>query len=76
LIAIAKNEGFIIGLKLVRGAYIEKERERDTTMNYEDPMQKTKEDNDRDYDLAQKICIENINVISFCRGTNNEKSDL
>ncbi|MBL1231764.1 MAG: proline dehydrogenase family protein [Flavobacteriales bacterium] len=76
LIAIAKNEGFIIGLKLVRGAYIEKERERAAAMNYEDPMQKTKEDTDRDYDLAQKICIENIDVISFCSGTHNEKSAL
>lgn len=76
LIAIAKNEGFIIGLKLVRGAYIEKERERAAAMNYEDPMQKTKEDTDRDYDLAQKICIENIEVISFCSGTHNEKSAL
>lgn len=76
LIAIAKNEGFIIGLKLVRGAYIEKERERAAAMNYEDPMQKTKEDTDRDYDLAQKICIQNIDVISFCSGTHNEKSAL
>lgn len=76
LIAVAKNEGFIIGLKLVRGAYIEKERERAAAMNYEDPMQKTKEDTDRDYDLAQKICIQNIDVISFCSGTHNEKSAL
>lgn len=76
LIATAKNEGFIVGLKLVRGAYIEKERERAEKMGYPDPMQKTKADTDRDYNLAQKICIENIETVSFCSGTHNEESAL
>jgi proline dehydrogenase len=76
LIATAKNEGFKVGLKLVRGAYIEKERERAEKMGYPDPMQKTKADTDRDYNLAQKICIENIETVSFCSGTHNEESAL
>lgn len=76
LIATAQNEGFKIGLKLVRGAYIEKERERAEKMGYPDPMQKTKADTDRDYNLAQKICMENIDIVSFCSGTHNEESAL
>lgn len=76
IIAIAKKENFKIGLKLVRGAYIEKERERAEKLNYPDPMQKTKSDTDRDYDLAQKICMENLDIISFCSGTHNEESAL
>ncbi|MCO6499130.1 MAG: proline dehydrogenase family protein [Vicingus serpentipes] len=76
LMAIARNEGFYMGLKLVRGAYIEKERERAKKMNYEDPMHKTKEDTDRDYNLALKLCIENIDVISFSCASHNEKSNL
>ncbi len=74
--AIAENEKFYIGLKLVRGAYIEKERERAEKMGYEDPMQKTKENTDKDFNLALKFCVENINLISICCGSHNEKSSL
>jgi len=72
----AKAENFFIGLKLVRGAYIEKERERAEKLGYKDPMQKTKENTDNDFDQALKYCIENINEISFCCGSHNEKSTL
>jgi proline dehydrogenase len=71
---IANNEDFKIGLKLVRGAYIEKERARAVKMNYADPMQKTKENTDKDFNLALKFCIENISNTSFCCATHNEKS--
>jgi len=71
---IADMEGFYIGMKLVRGAYIEKERERAAKMNYKDPMQKTKEDTDNDYNLALKFCIENIHKISFSCASHNENS--
>lgn len=73
---IADNEGFFIGMKLVRGAYIEQERDRARKMGYEDPMQKTQEDTDRDYNLAVKFCIENIDKISLCCASHNEKSNL
>lgn len=72
----AKKESFFIGLKLVRGAYIEKERERAQKMGYKDPMQKTKSDTDKDFNLALKYCIENINDISICCGSHNEESTL
>ncbi|MGB0886540.1 MAG: proline dehydrogenase family protein [Vicingaceae bacterium] len=73
---IAEKENFFIGMKLVRGAYIEKERARAEKMEYEDPMQKTKENTDKDFNLALKFCIENINRIAFCCASHNEKSTL
>lgn len=73
---ISENENFYLGLKLVRGAYIEKERERAQKMGYEDPMQKDKDSTDRDFNYALKYCIENINRISICCGSHNEKSSL
>jgi len=76
LLAIAENEDFFIGMKLVRGAYIEQERERAQKMGYEDPMQKTQENTDKDYDFAVKFCVENINRISLCCASHNEKSNL
>lgn len=68
------RENFFIGMKLVRGAYIEKERERAKQMNYPDPMQKTKQDTDNDFNAALKYCVENINKIAFCCGSHNEES--
>ncbi len=74
--AMAEKEDFFIGMKLVRGAYIEKERERAEEMGYKDPMQKTQEDTDNDYDDSVKFCIENIDKIAFCCASHNEKSNL
>jgi proline dehydrogenase len=45
-------------------------------MGYEDPMQKTKENTDRDFDLALEYCVENIERISICCGSHNEKSSM
>lgn len=73
---IAEQENFFIGMKLVRGAYIEKERERATQMGYKDPMQKDKISTDTDFNAALKFCIDNINRISICCGSHNEKSSL
>ncbi len=74
--AVAEKENFYIGLKLVRGAYIEKERDRAEKLGYEDPMQKTKANTDKDFNLALKFCIENINRIAICCGSHNEESAL
>lgn len=73
---IAENEGFYIGMKLVRGAYIEQERDRAEKMGYEDPMQKTQKNTDNDFNLAIKYCVENIDKISLCCASHNEKSNL
>jgi len=74
--AFADNEDFYIGIKLVRGAYIEKERERAEKKGYEDPMQKSKSATDKDFNLALKFCVENIDNISFCCASHNEESSL
>ncbi|MDF1672535.1 MAG: proline dehydrogenase family protein [Vicingaceae bacterium] len=72
----AENENFYVGLKLVRGAYIEKERERAEKMGYKDPMQKTKIATDKDFNLGIKYCVENINRIALCCASHNEESNL
>jgi len=71
-----KTNGYHIGAKLVRGAYMEKERKRAQEMNYPSPIQTSKENSDKDYNDALKLCVENINVIGLCAGTHNEKSSL
>ncbi len=73
---IAKEQGFILGEKLVRGAYMEKERARATEMGYPSPIQPDKESTDRDYDAAVAYCIDNIDDIAVCIGSHNEKSNL
>ena len=69
-----KSKGFYIGAKLVRGAYMEKERKRAQELNYPSPIQPDKVTSDHDYNEALKLCIDNIDVIGLCAGTHNEKS--
>lgn len=73
--ADARQNGFYIGVKLVRGAYMEKERERAETMNYPDPIQPDKESTDRDFNLALDYSLNNINDISVVCGSHNEYSN-
>ncbi len=63
-----------LGFKLVRGAYMEKERKRALEMDYIDPIQPNKEASDRDYNEALKHCIHHIEKVSICAGTHNENS--
>ena len=70
----AKKAGYILAVKLVRGAYMEKERERAKEMGYESPIQPDKATTDRDYNLAVDYCLENIEEIAFVVGTHNEES--
>lgn len=72
----AKAEGYQLGAKLVRGAYIEKERLRSHEREYKDPIHHTKEETDKDFDKAIDFCLQNRDTISFCLGTHNEKSSL
>ncbi|MEI6821351.1 MAG: proline dehydrogenase family protein [Bacteroidota bacterium] len=76
LISKAKENNFYIGLKLVRGAYMEKERERAIEMGYPSPIHVDKVSTDKDYDKAIKICVDNNDLISVCVGTHNEESAL
>ncbi len=72
--ADAENHQYFLGLKLVRGAYMEKERIRAKKMGYTSPIQNNKASTDKDYDLAIDFCIENIDRIAICVGTHNEES--
>jgi proline dehydrogenase len=74
LIDKAKSEKFTAGIKLVRGAYMEKERKRAAEQNYTDPIQANKVSTDNDYNAALRLMIENIQYCAFCAGTHNEES--
>lgn len=74
--AEAVKNGYHLGAKLVRGAYMEKERERAAKMGYTSPIQPNKEATDKDYDAAIKFCIDNIDTMAVCAGTHNEASSL
>lgn len=68
--------GYTIGGKLVRGAYIEKERRRAAEKKYKSPIHITKEETDVDFNKAVHYAIENIDILSICLGTHNEDSCL
>ena len=70
----AKNDGYILGVKLVRGAYMEKERERAEEMGYPSPIHPDKRSTDRDFDLAVDYCLDHLDDIAFVAGTHNEIS--
>ena len=72
----AKQNKFLLGIKLVRGAYMEKERERAKKYNYESPIQPTKSDTDLEFDNSVKFCIDNIDNISIWVGSHNEFSSM
>ncbi len=70
----AVKEGFILGAKLVRGAYMEKERKRAIEKGYTSPIQPDKQATDKDYDAAIDFCTSHIDKIAFVAGTHNEES--
>jgi proline dehydrogenase len=74
--AAAAARGFELGAKLVRGAYMEKERRRASEKAYVSPIQPSKEASDRDYNDAVYFCIEHLDVISVIIATHNERSNM
>ncbi len=75
-IAWAKAEGVQYGVKLVRGAYMEKERNRAAEKGYPSPIQPNKETCDSDYDRALEFLVEpeNLAQMALCAGSHNEDS--
>jgi proline dehydrogenase len=73
-VLISIEAGFILGAKIVRGAYMEKERKRAIELGYPSPIQADKSSTDRDYNEAIKYCIQNIEQVGIVCGTHNEKS--
>jgi proline dehydrogenase len=72
----AKRDGYYLGVKLVRGAYMEKERARAKKMNYPSPIQPNKESTDNDFNTAVQFCIENYREIGSCNASHNAYSNL
>jgi proline dehydrogenase len=72
----AKAGNYILGAKLVRGAYMEKESKRAEAMNYENPINPTKKDTDVMYDKGLRFCIENYQTIASCCASHNQNSSL
>jgi proline dehydrogenase len=72
----AVERNFILGVKLVRGAYMEKERKRAAELNYASPIQPDKQTCDKDYNAAVEFCIEHLDSISLIVASHNEESNL
>ncbi len=72
----AVERKFVLGAKLVRGAYMEKERKRAAELGYASPIQPTKAATDADYNAAVAYCLNNIDTIAVIIATHNEESNL
>jgi proline dehydrogenase len=70
----AKAEGFYIGMKLVRGAYMEKENARAQEKGYKSPICVSKQATDDNFDAAVLYMVENIDKMAIFAGTHNEQS--
>jgi proline dehydrogenase len=70
----AKTDGFFIGMKIVRGAYMEKENLRAEEKGYPTPICESKEATDLNYDAAIHYMVENIDRMAIFAGTHNELS--
>jgi proline dehydrogenase len=72
----ARQRNFILGAKLVRGAYMEKERRRAVQMNYPSPIQTDKAATDSDFNSAIQFCIDHLDRIALVVASHNEYSNL
>lgn len=72
----AKTGNYYLGYKIVRGAYMEKERARAFDLKYPSPINPTKEATDNLYNEAVKYCVEHVDQIHICAGTHNEQSSI
>jgi proline dehydrogenase len=72
----AVERGFVLGAKIVRGAYMEKERKRAEEKGYPSPIQPDKESTDRDYNAGLAFCIEHLDRIAVIVASHNEHSNL
>lgn len=72
----AAEKGYVVGAKLVRGAYMEKERARAGELGYADPIQPDKASTDTDFDAGITYCLDHINEVHLFAGSHNEDSNL
>ncbi|MBN7815675.1 proline dehydrogenase family protein [Algoriphagus pacificus] len=71
----ASQKGYLLGAKLVRGAYMEKEGERAEKYGYPSPIQPSKAATDKDYNAGVEFCIENKDIVFLMSGSHNENSN-
>jgi proline dehydrogenase len=71
---LSESKGYLLGAKLVRGAYMEKERKRGMEMGYHSPIQPNKAATDADYDAAVLFCLQRLDKLAVFIGTHNERS--
>lgn len=76
LITESKKEGWYLGVKFVRGAYLEKENERAEKMGYKSPIQPNKPATDNDFNAAITLMMQNLEHVEICCGTHNEESSM
>jgi proline dehydrogenase len=72
----AVQNNYYLGAKIVRGAYMEKERARAAEIGYPSPIQESKEASDKAFNEALVFCVDHIDKISFMCGSHNEQSNL
>lgn len=72
----AKSKNYVLGAKVVRGAYMEKERERAAILGKPSPIQPDKQSTDRDFDAAIEYCLRNVEKISCCVASHSEDSTM
>lgn len=70
----ARSTGFILGAKLVRGAYMDKERARAAEMGYPSPINPDKRATDDQYNMALRFCVDHIEDIAVCNASHNAES--
>jgi len=72
----SRQAGFLLGAKLVRGAYMDKERHRAAAYDYESPINPDKNTTDDHYNTAVRFCLDHIQYIALCNASHNASSAL
>lgn len=73
---LAKQGGYMLGAKLVRGAYMEKERAKAEKNGYDSPIHPNKEATDDAFNMAVRFCVDNYEKIASCNASHNAHSNL
>jgi proline dehydrogenase len=71
----ALRGNYFLGAKLVRGAYMEKERKRAEKLNYPSPIHPDKAATDKSFNDALEFCVTHIDRVNVMCGSHNEVSN-
>jgi len=72
----SQKAGFLLGAKLVRGAYMEKEGARAAAMGYENPVNESKQITDDMYNTALRFCLDHLDTMAVCNASHNADSNM